>query len=271
VVVIPRKFARQALVRVSLVVSVLAVLVVGTGIARPAAAAEGILSTGLKVSLNCTASAERIRVTNETGGPIVVQSIGTLVDPTPNEPFAVTTRIAAGGTRLWQAGVAATGRHVLTRDEILSNTAGDREGIRLVTSVGPLVVRCPKVAPPTGEKWIEVNLGTQRVTAWQGDFKVVEEIVSTGKPGFMTPPGTFFINLKFDKEDMNSCASDECWNIPDVPWVMYFTNDGVAFHGVYWYRDFGTPRSHGCVNMPVPFAKWLYDWAPLGTRVWVHE
>src|SRR5262249_31935090 len=229
----------------------LTVLVLSGGFARSVAAAEGVHSAGIKVSLNCTASTERIRVTNRSGSPIVVESIGTLADPLPSEPFAVDTLISAGGTHLWKAGVGATGRDVLTRDEVLSNTAGDREGVRLLTSVGPLVVRCPKVAPPTGEKWIEVSLKHQRVTAWQGDFRVAEETVSTGKPGFMTPPGTFFINLKLDKETMSSCLYDECWNIPDVPWVMYFTDDGVAFHGVYWYNDFGTPRSHGCVNMPV--------------------
>ena len=53
--------------------------------------------------------------------------------------------------------------------------------------------------------------------------------------------------------------------------VSDFTDNGVAFHGAYWHNDFGTPRSHGCVNLPVSFAKWLYDWTPLGTRVWVHE
>lgn len=182
----------------------------------------------------------------------------------------VWTWIPAGGSLLWRAGPDATGPHVLTRDVVLNNAAGDREGVRIETSVGPLVAHCPKVAPPSGEKWIEVDLHAQRVTAWQGDSRIAEEIVSTGKRGFATPEGTFFINLKLDTEDMNSCANDECWNIPAVPWVMYFTDDGVAFHGVYWYNDFGKPRSHGCVNMPVRFAKWLYDWAPLGTRVWVH-
>jgi lipoprotein-anchoring transpeptidase ErfK/SrfK len=45
----------------------------------------------------------------------------------------------------------------------------------------------------------------------------------------------------------------------------------VAFHGAYWHDDFGKPRSHGCVNLPLQFAEWLYEWAPLGTRVWIHD
>ncbi|HKG24337.1 MAG TPA: L,D-transpeptidase [Thermomicrobiales bacterium] len=267
-----RHLVRLMLVRASLVVAVLS-LFVATGAAQPVSAADGSSGPGapIRISLNCTASTERIRVVNETTSPITVESIVTLADPLPSEPFAVANRIPAGGTRLWQAGVTATGRNVLARDEILSNLAGEAEGVNVVTSIGTFAARCPSVAPPTGEKWIEVSLGNQHLTAWQGDFRVAEKIVSTGKPGFATPMGTFFINLKFDKETMNQCLNDECWNIPDVPWVMYFTDNGDAFHGAYWHNDFGKPRSHGCVNLPVPFAQWLYDWAPLGTRVWIHE
>ena len=261
---IGRIVVRLLLVGVSLVA-------VSAGSAHAVSAAQGTLDTGVKISLNCVASAERIRVTNTSSMPITVLSIGTLADPLPTEPFPVATHIRAGGTRLWQAGVAAKGKHVLTHEEVLSNLAGRDEGVRVATSVGILTARCPKVVPPSGEKWIEVSLARQRLTAWQGDFRVAEEIVSTGKPGFATPPGTFFINMKFDVEDMNSCLNNECWNIPAVPWVMYFTDDGVAFHGAYWHRSFGRPHSHGCVNLPVSAAKWLYEWAPVGTRVWIHD
>jgi hypothetical protein len=264
------KSARPILLFASLAVAFVSLLA-AIGTPQPVSAAEGASSNGVRIALNCTANPEKIRVVNETGAPITVQTIATLADPLPLEPFAVAKPIPAGGTRLWQAGVAATGGNVLARDEILSNIAGDDEGVNVVTSVGTFAVRCPRVAPPTGEKWLEVDLGDQHMTAWQGDFRVADKMVSTGKPGFNTPPGTFFINLKFETEHMSQCQNGECWDIPDVPWVMYFTNDGVAFHGAYWHNDFGHPRSHGCVNLPVSFAKWLYEWAPLGTRVWIHE
>jgi hypothetical protein len=235
------------------------------------AAAQTTTWPGVSISLNCTSSQERIRVINDSQVPLVVKSISTLADPEPDEPFVVTNRIAAGGTRQWQAGPEAKGSHVLTRNEILSNVAGDNEGVRVETSAGSYIARCPKAPSLTGEKWIEVDLGDQYLTAWQGDYPIAEKIVNTGKPGFDTPQGTYFINLKFDHEDMNSCSGNECWNIPRVPWVMYFTGNGHAFHGVYWYDDFGSPRSHGCVNLPEKFAQWLYEWAPLGTRVWIHE
>jgi lipoprotein-anchoring transpeptidase ErfK/SrfK len=57
--------------------------------------------------------------------------------------------------------------------------------------------------------------------------------------------------------------------VPDVPWVLYFTNSGHALHGTNWHNNFGTPMSHGCINLPMDVAAWLYDWAPLGTPVLV--
>jgi lipoprotein-anchoring transpeptidase ErfK/SrfK len=258
------------LLSASLVVAFVSLFAV-VGTAQPVSAAEGVGSNGVKIALNCTGNPEKVRVINQTGAAITVLTISTLTDAHPQAPFAVEKRIPAGGTRLWQSGVAAAGNNVLVQDELFTNVAGADEGVNVVTSVGTFAVRCPRVAPPTGEKWLEVDLSDQHMTAWQGDFRVADKMVSTGKPGFNTPPGTFFINLKFEKERMNQCQNGECWDIPDVPWVMYFTNDGVAFHGAYWHNDFGRPRSHGCVNLPVSFAKWLYDWSPIGTRVWVHE
>jgi lipoprotein-anchoring transpeptidase ErfK/SrfK len=51
---------------------------------------------------------------------------------------------------------------------------------------------------------------------------------------------------------------------------MYFNYDAEALHGAYWHNNFGTPMSHGCVNLPLDMATFLFNWAPLGTMVWVH-
>jgi len=59
------------------------------------------------------------------------------------------------------------------------------------------------------------------------------------------------------------------YNLPNVPWVMYFY-DGYAIHGTYWHHNFGHPMSHGCINMTIPDAHWLYNWAPKGTLVVIH-
>jgi lipoprotein-anchoring transpeptidase ErfK/SrfK len=54
---------------------------------------------------------------------------------------------------------------------------------------------------------------------------------------------------------------DGYYQLPGVPWTSYFTEDGQAFHGTYWHQNFGTPMSHGCVNMRTSEALWLFRWA----------
>jgi lipoprotein-anchoring transpeptidase ErfK/SrfK len=121
-----------------------------------------------------------------------------------------------------------------------------------------------------GEHWIEVNLSTQYLIAWEGDVDVNETYVSTGRPGFDTPTGTFYINSKLESTDMEGVINGEYYNVPSVPWVMYFTDYGHALHGTYWHSNFGEVMSHGCVNLPMDFAEWLYGWADIGTRVEIH-
>jgi hypothetical protein len=121
-----------------------------------------------------------------------------------------------------------------------------------------------------GEHWIEINLSAQYLIAWEGDVPVNETYVSTGRPGFDTPTGTYFINSKIDSQDMEGILGGEYYNVPAVPWVMYFTDVGHAIHGAYWHANFGWVMSHGCVNLPMDFAEWLYYWADYGTRVEIH-
>jgi lipoprotein-anchoring transpeptidase ErfK/SrfK len=129
----------------------------------------------------------------------------------------------------------------------------------------------PKVREGNGgERWIEVNLSTQYLIAWEGDVSVAETYVSTGRPGFDTPPGTYHILVKLESQTMEGVIGGEYYNVPDVPWVQYFTNYGHALHGTYWHNNFGATMSHGCVNLPMDFAQWLYGWTSIGTRVEIH-
>ncbi len=128
----------------------------------------------------------------------------------------------------------------------------------------------PREPDPNAERWIEVDLTNQYMRAWQGDVVVMETYVSTGKTGFETPPGTYFINSKIDSQTMAGVIGGESYNVPDVPWVMYFTDRGHAIHGTYWHENFGTPMSHGCVNLPMGIADSVYNWASIGTRVEIH-
>jgi lipoprotein-anchoring transpeptidase ErfK/SrfK len=55
-------------------------------------------------------------------------------------------------------------------------------------------------------------------------------------------------------------AAPASYDLPGVPWVSYLTDSGISFHGTYWHNDFGKPRSHGCINLPTPSARWVYLW-----------
>lgn len=116
-----------------------------------------------------------------------------------------------------------------------------------------------------GERWIDVNLSEQRVYAYEGDVIVNSFLVSTGLPDTPTVTGEYQIYVKVPIQDMSGPG----YYLPDVPWVMYFY-DEYGFHGTYWHNNFGRPMSRGCVNMTIEEAKWLFNWASVGTKVKVH-
>ncbi|MBV7339744.1 LysM peptidoglycan-binding domain-containing protein [Chloroflexi bacterium TSY] len=117
-------------------------------------------------------------------------------------------------------------------------------------------------APEDGYRRIEVNLSDQTLTAWQGDVPVLHTNVSTGTWKTPTVTGRYPVYMKLQSQTMS--GSD--YHLPNVPWVMYF-HQGYAIHGTYWHNNFGTPMSHGCVNMRIDEAKFLYSWAAQGTEV----
>ena len=116
-----------------------------------------------------------------------------------------------------------------------------------------------------GKRWIDVNLSEQRAYAYEGDVIVNSFLVSTGLPDTPTVTGEYQIYVKVPIQDMSGPG----YYLPDVPWVMYFY-DEYGFHGTYWHNNFGRPMSRGCVNMTIEEAKWLFDWASIGTRVSIH-
>lgn len=122
-----------------------------------------------------------------------------------------------------------------------------------------------------GGKWIEVDLTSQTLTAWNDTIAVSRSPVSTGKPGFRTPAGVFSITTKVPAKRASGIVRDEAWDIPGVPWVMVFRTGGFYIHGVYWHDDFGRAVSHGCVTLPVSYAEELFEWTPSGTRIWIHS
>ncbi len=116
------------------------------------------------------------------------------------------------------------------------------------------------------ERWIDVDLSEQRVTAYERQTPVQSYLVSTGLPATPTPVGQFRIWIKLRYDDM--AGAD--YYLEDVPFVMYFWQ-GFGFHGVWWHANWGHPMSHGCINQPNDMAEWLFNFAEVGTLVNIHE
>ncbi len=116
------------------------------------------------------------------------------------------------------------------------------------------------------ERWIDVDLSSQTVSAYEGQSNINTFVVSTGTWQHPTVTGKFHVYVKYRYTDMAGPG----YYLPDVPYTMYFY-DGYGLHGTYWHSNFGTPMSHGCINLRTEDAGWLYNWASVGTLVNVHE
>lgn len=151
----------------------------------------------------------------------------------------------------------------------LGQQAAQRRGHTFASSAQ--LTGAPDWSPAIWQRRVDVDLTAQSLTAYEGDTPVFSAPVATGKDGFNTPTGTFAIYSKYPIETMSGSAGGETWNVPSIPWVQYIVG-GVAFHGTYWHDRWGTGfrLSHGCVNLNIDDAQWLYEWADIGTQVDIH-
>ncbi|UCC62260.1 MAG: L,D-transpeptidase family protein [Anaerolineae bacterium] len=124
----------------------------------------------------------------------------------------------------------------------------------------------PITSAPAEGKWIAIDLSDQRLVAYVGTVPVHAARVSTGLPHYPTVKGEFRIYRNL----VSTTMSGPGYHLPGVPWTMYYDRS-YAIHGTYWHNNFGRPMSHGCVNLPTSDAKWLFDWAPAGTLVVIHD
>ncbi len=123
-------------------------------------------------------------------------------------------------------------------------------------------------------KRIEIDLAQRMLYAYEGDTVFMQQPISTGLELTPTPTGRFWVYRKMPDSYMQGPIvglSDQYYDLPGVPWDLYFTMDGGAIHGAYWHNHFGELWSHGCVNLPPEQAKILYAWADLGTPVLVQN
>jgi lipoprotein-anchoring transpeptidase ErfK/SrfK len=128
---------------------------------------------------------------------------------------------------------------------------------------GPDVPSSPPPASTAGQE-IVVVLHEQRVYAYENGQLVRSSLVSTGVVRYPTRVGQFHVYAKY----IATLMTGPGYYLPNVPYTMYYSG-GYALHGTYWHNNFGHPMSHGCVNMLTSEARWLFEWAPVGTLVTV--
>lgn len=142
---------------------------------------------------------------------------------------------------------------------------------RVVTDTGEQHLGTSTVAT---SKKILVDLSDHMIYAYDEDVLFMRTKVSTGVETNPTPVGTYSVYKKMPSRYMQGPiegVTDVPFDLPGVPWNMYFTEDGAVIHGSYWHALYGTEQSSGCINLPPELSKILYDWAPVGTPVIIQE
>jgi lipoprotein-anchoring transpeptidase ErfK/SrfK len=121
-------------------------------------------------------------------------------------------------------------------------------------------------------KRILVDLSQEMLYAYDGDTLFLQTPISTGLELTPTPRGVFEVYRMTPSRYMQGPipeVSDQSYDLPGVPWNLFFTADGSVIHGAYWHDHFGQQWSHGCINLPLDTAEKLYNWAQLGMTVTV--
>lgn len=154
-----------------------------------------------------------------------------------------------------------------------SLTAGRAVAMEVPTYVVKFKTLVNNVFVANWDKYIEINLSTQRLTAYTAGGNLVGSwVICSGKAGFATPTGTHLVRGKSSWIRMKGMqGTPEAYDLYPIKWATWFTGAGHAMHDAYWRGGhFGFPASHGCINMPDDGAAFIYNWAPVGTPVVVH-
>lgn len=116
------------------------------------------------------------------------------------------------------------------------------------------------ISPQMKDKLLEIDLEKQRLIAYEGSKPVFTTRIATGYFEGDTPKGEFIVERKQPSRHMASNLEGNEFDLPGVPWVCYISWTGVSLHGTYWHHNYGTPQSHGCINLLPEAAKWVYCW-----------
>jgi hypothetical protein len=183
--------------------------------------------------------------------------------PSP-DPRAQATVVDAGG-----------------RESVVGTVTGDDGASWLVTDDGyyfPAEGTFLASAPGDFDgRWLDVSLsGAARAVAYDAGDTVRSFYAIKGTARFPTPVGAWSIVRRVANETMDSRTLGIPINAPggyllkNVLYTQYFRGSGESLHYNWWSSAWGAPGSHGCLGLSLGDARWLWDWANVGTPVMIH-
>lgn len=181
-----------------------------------------------------------------------------------------------GGAKAWthHKPNAQAHRQLAARTPVqILETHEDKDEKPLAYRIGPsewipaadVRVYRPTAPPPLlrpHERWIDVDLDTQILVAFEGELAVYATMFSSGAKNTPTETGLYRVWLKEAESDMKNLRAEDPYSVATVPWAQFFyPEEDLALHTAYWHDGFGKPRSRGCVNLAPRDARWLYFWS----------
>lgn len=142
-----------------------------------------------------------------------------------------------------------------------------------ITEPGP-----PPADLAENERYVDVDLSSQTLVAFEGTRPVFATLISSGKQSKIkakdhsTPTGEWRVREKHVTTTMDgdgTAAGDLPYSIEDVPFVQYY-HRSYALHAAFWHTNFGVQMSHGCVNLSPLDAKWLFSFTGPGVPEGFH-
>jgi hypothetical protein len=128
------------------------------------------------------------------------------------------------------------------------------------------VAKVKKIAVPkdVSGHWVAVDLYEQTLVAYEDTKPVFATLIASGVPHHETNEGLFKVWAKMGQDSMSGATgAPTAYALQFVPWVMYF-DDSISLHGTYWHDLFGYRQSHGCVNLSISDAHWMFNWMDKG-------
>ena len=144
----------------------------------------------------------------------------------------------------------------LGRAEVYGITQGTQTDAQAFLQPGDYVWQ-PEGAP-TGPVVIVADLSQQVMQVYRNGILIGRSTIGAGKGEHPTPSGVFTIL------ERNLTHHSTKYHEASMPFMQRLTWDGVAIHAG---TVLGKPDSHGCIHVPLKFAKNLYDVTKDGATV----